>query len=248
MKILYIFRSSYDAAYILSRLGQKNIAQAAILESGNKAKFKKIKRSFQKSNIFRYPAVFVDLLSLLIYSFVMERGIKKRLGVAKYPKNIVKLVVDDANDKKCIEYIQKYKPDIIFIYGTAILGKTFLSSVHSTILNIHSGILPYYRNVHSDFWAYIKRDYKNIGVSIFFLDAGIDTGSIALQKRITYTKKDHLIDIKVKNLTMIPNLIELVIKKYRARTLKRKIQSISDAGFYPTPTFRDFFKLLRDNL
>lgn len=243
MKILYLFRSSFDAQYILSKLLQKKLVQKVILETGAKAKYRKLKRLFQKSTFIHYPKLLVDVLSLVLYSFYMERGVIKRLKTVSYPKNKVNLIVKDANDNECIQYIQRYSPDMVFIYGTAILSKEFIREVHSTIINIHSGILPHYRNVHSDFWAYLNKDYKNIGVSLFFLDTGIDSGDICLQKRIWYSGNDHLMDIKVKNLSMIPDLIEVAISKFKNRTLPRIKQNTSSIGFYPTPTFKDMVTL-----
>lgn len=243
MKTLFLFRSSFDAQYILSKLNEKQLVQGVILESGKKARYRKLQRLFRGSSVLCYPKIFVDVLSLLVYSFSMEKGMAKRLKHDSYPKDKIQLFVQDANDPECIHSIRKYRPDIIFVYGTAILGKEFLKKIHSTILNIHSGILPHYRNVHSDFWAYLKKDYTNIGISLFFLDNGIDSGDICLQKRIQYSKNDHLVDIKVKNLALIPEFIETVLRKYNNKTLPRVKQKTSPGAFYLTPTCKDIITL-----
>lgn len=248
MKTLFIFRSSFDAQYILSKLRQKKSVQSVILETGEKAKYRKLKRLFQKSTLLQYPSIFINVLALVLYSSYMEKEMEKRLKVVSHPKNKISLIVKDANDTECIQFVQRYKPDIIFIYGTAILSKEFIHKTNSTIINIHSGILPYYRNVHSDFWAYMRKDYKKIGISLFFLDAGIDSGDVCLQKHIPYSENDRLIDIKVKNLSMIPGLIEVAIKKFKNKTLPRIKQDNSSAGFYPTPSFTDLVILFfREN-
>lgn len=243
MKSVFLFRDCYDARYILSRLEQKKLVQTVILETGKEAKLRKLKRIFRKAPIYQYPIRIMDVIFLFIYSLWIEGKVIKRLGQYDYPKDKVKLIVNDANEDKCIQFIQKNNPSIVFIYGTAILSKNFIKKVNTKILNIHAGILPFYRNVHSDFWAYSKKDYKNIGVSLFYLDAGIDTGDIAIQKRIKCTGKDSLSDIKAKNLNLSVSLIESSFKKIRSRTLKKIRQDISNTGFYPTPTFKDILRL-----
>jgi folate-dependent phosphoribosylglycinamide formyltransferase PurN len=244
MKILFLFRDSYDAKYILNSVDKKNVSQI-ILEKGTRAKKNKLKKLFKKSSFFNYPKTVLDITGLIIYSSIALSFMKKKLGLFSYPQEKIVKIVDDANDSECIAYIKKYKPDVIFIYGTAILKEKFLQSVTCPIFNIHSGILPRYRNVHSDFWAYMYNDLKNIGVTIIYLDAGIDSGDIALQKKILVEEKDSLIDIKVKNLQVIPQLIKKIIAQERRGAIKRVKQNKEKSHFYPTPHFIDIMKFIK---
>jgi folate-dependent phosphoribosylglycinamide formyltransferase PurN len=244
MKKLYLFRSSFEAKYILSKLNLNKISDRVIIETGEIAKSKKLKNIFHKKNILNYPKLFLDLASLLLYSKYIENGVKRQLKNTFTTCFETNLVVKDANDDECIEYVKSYKPDIIFIYGTAILSKEFIKNVKTTIINIHTGILPFYRNVHSDFWAYLKKDYKNIGVTLIYLDTGVDSGDICSQKRIILTPSDNLISIKIKNIIIIPGLIKDVINKFKHNTMQRVKQDVSLVGFYRTPSFKDLFTLL----
>jgi folate-dependent phosphoribosylglycinamide formyltransferase PurN len=243
MKTLFLFRESYDSQYILSQLASANIIDSVILESGKKAKKAKLKRFFANIPLYKYPKKIIDLIALIIYSNLAVFFMKKKLGKFDYPKNYIRLTTEDANNKDCIDYILNYKPDIIFIYGTAILKKNFLKKVKVNIFNIHSGILPYYRNVHSDYWAFINKDYSKIGVSVIYLDAGIDSGDIAIQKTIKYCKNDSIVSIKVKNLQLVVEQIFEVIKKKIDGNLPRKEQDKLKVCNYSTPTFVDLLKI-----
>lgn len=244
MKTLFIFRDSYDAKYILQCLNEKKLLEAVIIEQGNNAKKQKLKRLFKARSLLLYPLIVLDITTLVIYSKLITSAMIKRLGKNDYPKDKIKLITDDVNSKSSLDFIKLYKPDIIFIYGTSILKSTFFNNFRSTILNIHSGILPKYRNVHSDFWAYINHDTQNIGISVFFLDEGVDTGDLALQKRIDYKPKDSIADVKIKNLKIIPSLIALAIKKMDLKALPRQKQNEEHSGFYKTPGFSDIIRLL----
>lgn len=242
MKILFLFRSSFEAAYILSKINIKKSEYLAIIESGTKAKQRKLKRTFQQSPFYLYPFICLDILSLILYSYVQEIALRKILGTVNYPPDVVKLEVNDANSIECIDFIQHYRPDIIFIYGTAILSKNFLQKVKTTILNIHSGILPKYRNVHSEFWAFLNNDYQNIGITIFHVDEGIDTGSIALEKKIVASKNDNLANLQAKNLANIPELIAQAIQEFMKGKLKKERQPALGSGFYRTPRLIDIVR------
>lgn len=242
MKKLFIFRNSYDARYILSKIEEKGLLDGIILEKGIGAKKRKLQRIFQHKSIVNYPGLILDILALILFSGYVNTKVNKKLGLYSYPKEKIKLVVDNANENICLDYIRQYKPDVIFIYGVSILSDRFLKSTKAKVLNIHSGILPKYRNVHSDFWAYLNQDYNNIGVTLIYVDKGIDTGDIAFQNRIKYAKGDDLVDIKIKILRLIPNLIAEATRNIQKNKVNRKKQNMQKSHFYPTPGFSDIIK------
>lgn len=206
-KVLCIFRDGYDAEYICRQLEQvcDKYRFCYIIESGKTAKKAKVKRMLKKTNIF---AFFVNVFFLLLYDFDMTKRMKKILGNQQYPDNIALQRIQDVNEERCVGLCSDLKPDIVFIYGTGILKKSTMESIQADIYNIHSSILPYYRNVHSDFWAYKNKDFSKIGVTIFKLNAGIDTGDIVLQKQASVPEEAALEDYKVQNLRNIPQMMQ----------------------------------------
>lgn len=241
MKILYLFRDSFEAKYILSELNKKSLVDKIILETGKKAKQAKLKGMLKNTTVVNFLIKIIDIISILIYNQIMTAGLYKKLGKYSYP-NKFKFFTDDANDNNCIKFINKYKPDILFIYGSSILKKVFLTKIKTRIINIHSGIVPMYRNVHSDFWAFKNTDYKNLGVSLMCLDKGIDSGGIFMQKTINFKKTDKLVEVKVKILKLIPDLIETLIEQIKTKQVKIKKQQKTKIGFYQTPRFIDIIK------
>jgi folate-dependent phosphoribosylglycinamide formyltransferase PurN len=248
MKTLFIFRDSFDAKFILSQANANGLVGQIILESGKDAKKRKLLRMFKKSKIYRYPERILDLLFLQLFVQHTEHGVKKILGKYEYPKGKIILHVTDSNEDKCIRMISECKPELICIFGTAILTSKFLKQVSIPIINIHTGILPHYRNVHSDFWALHNKDFANIGVSIIRVDAGVDTGDIVLMKRITYRPGDSLIDVKVKILQMIPKMVEEVLEGFKRNRIRGVKQLHTRAGVYTTPGWRDLVGLIINHL
>lgn len=244
MKYLFLFRDSYDARYILSKLNGKCIKSRVVLETGKTAKKKKLRYFFKNIYFWQYPVRALDLVFLLLYSSFFSFRMKKYMGKYSYPTESIGLTVDDANDEKCIDYIKRYKPQAIFIYGTSILKKHFLENINCFILNIHTGIVPYYRNVHSDFWAYLQDDKQHIGVTIMYVDAGIDTGDVLLKKSLKYEDTKSLMTIKIKNLELITEIIPEVIRKIEDKDIKREKQSHNHIGRYNTPGMKDIVRLI----
>ncbi len=99
--------------------------------------------------------------------------------------------VASVNDETAIALLENLKPDIVVVNGTRIISKKVLSSVSCKFINIHAGITPKYRGVHGMYWALINNDKENSGVTVHFVDAGIDTGTVIKQVKVMPTKKDN---------------------------------------------------------
>ena len=101
--------------------------------------------------------------------------------------------VDSANSDTCINFLKQLQPDIVVVNGTRIISERVLKSVPAAFINLHAGITPKYRGVHGAYWALVKNDANNCGVTVHFVDTGIDTGSVILQSNIKTEKKDNFV-------------------------------------------------------
>lgn len=99
--------------------------------------------------------------------------------------------VESVNDEQTINLLQQLQPDLIILHGTRILSSQLLKSLSCKIMNIHAGITPKYRGVHGGYWALAENDPMNCGVTVHFVDEGIDTGEIIAQDNITPTSIDN---------------------------------------------------------
>ena len=90
-----------------------------------------------------------------------------------------------------ITELVELNPDLIIVNGTRILKKQFIEKCPCPIVNIHVGITPKYRGIHGGFWALYEKDIENFGVTLHFVDAGIDTGKIIAQKRFKPITTDN---------------------------------------------------------
>lgn len=115
-------------------------------------------------------------------------------GLSDQPVEAGKWIkVPSINSDACLEILQKMAPDIVVVNGTRIISKKILNGISATFINTHSGITPRYRGVHGGYWALVRGDSENCGVTVHLVDPGIDTGGILYQGNISPTPRDNFV-------------------------------------------------------
>ena len=77
-----------------------------------------------------------------------------------------------------------FVPDVIVsAYYRYIIGSKVIDLVNGKIFNIHPSLLPQYRGCSSITWAIINNE-EHAGYSYHYIDPGVDTGNIILQKQV----------------------------------------------------------------
>jgi len=115
------------------------------------------------------------------------------------------------NNSHYIDLIRSKKPDIIAVMGTCLLGKGLISSTPH-VLNMHTGLSPYYRGGYTNLWPILEEDFGFFGVTIHRISLGIDSGDIIFTKRPTIYPADNFGTV---NTRCIKIGTELMIKAIR---------------------------------
>ena len=83
------------------------------------------------------------------------------------------------NEKKLLKNKIFLKSDIFLVFGSSIIRGALLNFLlKKKALNIHMGVLPFYRGTDCNFWAIHDKKYKNVGASLILLSKKIDDGKI----------------------------------------------------------------------
>lgn len=96
---------------------------------------------------------------------------------------------DSLKDPLFAERIRSIAPDVIVIVAFRILPKEIFTIPRLGAFNLHASLLPKYRGAAPINWAIINGE-KETGVTTFFLQETVDTGSILLQARIPISDDD----------------------------------------------------------
>ena len=89
------------------------------------------------------------------------------------------------------------------------------------VINMHTGLSPYYRGGPCAFWCLYNEELEYLGVTIHFLTAGIDSGDIILSRRmadITPSDNEATLDCKIIKLGV--GLMQKAVKMFLEGGLK----------------------------
>lgn len=90
--------------------------------------------------------------------------------------------IEKINSPQGIDCLREATPEVTVVasYGQLLTRRVFSLPQHGTI-NIHASLLPRYRGCAPVNWAIIRGE-KITGVTTFFIEEGMDTGDILLQR------------------------------------------------------------------
>jgi methionyl-tRNA formyltransferase len=90
-----------------------------------------------------------------------------------------------------VTILEASRPDFVICYGYRhIIKKDVLDRIVGKAINLHISYLPFNRGADPNLWSLFEDTPK--GVTIHYLDEGIDTGDIIVQKQVSFSKDDTL--------------------------------------------------------
>jgi len=119
------------------------------------------------------------------------------------------------NNKKFVKKARnELKPDLIIsVNFDQIFKKEIINITEKGCINIHASLLPEYRGRAPFNWAILKGE-KETGITVHYINEGIDTGEIIMQEKIEIKKTDYIADIlervKQKYPEMINKSVDLI--------------------------------------
>jgi len=93
-------------------------------------------------------------------------------------------------DKEIIKTLKEKKIDLVVLAGyMRILSPYFIRTYKNKIINIHPALLPSFPGLHAQEQA-VEHGVKISGCTVHFVDEGIDSGPIILQKTVEVSDDD----------------------------------------------------------
>lgn len=94
-----------------------------------------------------------------------------------------------------LEALRSRNPDIILVWSyPMILPASVLAVPRLGSLNLHMGLLPEYRGAHAVPWA-IMNGERETGVTLHYMDEGIDTGPMLARARVPIGADDDVVSV-----------------------------------------------------
>lgn len=238
-KVIIIATPSLTTNLLYEGLSRQTEVSAVFI-APQESKVAIIKRRFKKLGFVKTAGQI--LFMLLVLPFIPRR--KKRIAEILEESNLKgKSIpsdkihpIDSIHNPALIEQINKEDPALIVINGTRIFKKAFLEQINCPIINLHVGITPKYRGVHGGYWAIHNHDKGLFGVTLHYVDRGIDTGQLIAQKVILISEEDNfktypILQYSVGVLLLEQNLIPIIEKNV---TRTESLTDVSKLHYHPT--------------
>lgn len=145
-----------------------------------------------------------------------EQGIKT---------SVLKIEKDESRenyDKRCSSIIGDV--DLIVLVGyMRLFSSYFINKYKNKIINIHPSLLPDFPgmdlNVHKEV---LESNVTKSGMTIHFVDEGMDTGSIIFQKEVLISKNETISSLKEKVQNLEKKWYPKVIQMFKEGKIQKK--------------------------
>lgn len=185
----------------------------AIFASGNGSNFENIVREIQQGHVNNASCkvLFVDKEN----AYAIERA--KKLNIPFVFVNPKAYENKEAYENNVLNILREYHIELIVLAGyMRFIGSVLLTNFHNRIINLHPAYLPAFPGAHSIQDAYeAKAEYT--GVTVHYVDEGVDTGEIIHQEKITIdpswsleTLEEHVHALEY---NMFPQVVKIVCDK-----------------------------------
>ena len=163
---------------------------------------------------------------------------KRYLAEKKYFKsnkvefNKIKKIIKIKNEnefyeKDLISFIKKSRFETCFITGIPIVKDPLLKQLPINTINLHLGLIPYYKGAVTMFWPFYFLEPTMAGTTYHIIDKYVDTGEILHNNVPQLNRGDGLHEVACKAIISAHNDIQKIIKEIKRR-LKNNIKPKKD--------------------
>lgn len=160
-------------------------SRLAVLVSGKGTNLEAVIRATQEP---AYPAIVQVVLSDKQDCLALQRA--KNHGIPAIFIDPQLFPTKEAYDQMLVATLKEYKIDLVVLAGfMRILTPLFVRSFPHRILNIHPSLLPQFPGLNA-----VKKTLdaraKKTGCTVHYVDEGVDTGPVILQKEVSILPDD----------------------------------------------------------
>jgi phosphoribosylglycinamide formyltransferase-1 len=180
----------------------------AIFASGNGSNFQAIINEIEKGNL---SAEIAALVTDNPTCFAVQRAQNHNIPVFSFiPKNYPS---KEEYEKEITRFLSEKNVSLLVLAGyMRLIGNVLLAAFPNRIINIHPALLPAFPGKNGIEQAY-NYGVKVFGVTVHYVDAGMDTGKIIAQESFKPEATDTLQDIEKKTHNIEYQLYSKAIKE-----------------------------------
>tara|TARA_B110000285_G_scaffold235199_1_gene315514 strand:- start:899 stop:1651 length:753 start_codon:yes stop_codon:yes gene_type:complete len=229
MKLVVLTNGSKHGLEIIRQLNKDDINLECILIE--KKMIRKKELDLLKSKLGK-AAFIIPLIPFKNSIYRTFRNVKyndtTRKTLEKFCKNVHK--VSNLNGKDSEALLKSIQPDLLILGGCRIIKENILKIPKLGALNAHPGILPYYRGLDVIKWALFNDDTP--GVTVHFVNSGIDTGEICTYEKLQLTNNISIDALKKQSIKVSALLISKTVLEIDKNGKKTTFSNETNKGKY----------------
>ncbi len=143
------------------------------------------------------------------------------------------LLLEDVNDATSVERLRNFGAELfVSMSYNQIFGEAVIALAARGVINCHAGALPFYRGRNILNWALIN-DARSFGVTVHYVNSGIDTGDIILQRLLPISDHDDYATLLSRAIAACAEaLLESLDQIARNAVVRTRQSSIHPIGSY----------------
>lgn len=118
------------------------------------------------------------------------------------------------NDPAVVAHVRDVNPNLIVAHSTSIIKEGIINAFPDRIINLHAGLSPWYRGSGTNLWPFYNGELECVGMTVHYLDPGIDSGDIILQGRPNWEASDTTHTSGCKNIIIGTELVIRVVEQF----------------------------------
>ena len=155
-------------------------------------------------------------------------------------RTLMEINTGEINRPDIIAYLQALQPKVFAVLSTSLLQAGFIEAFPRRLINYHAGLSPYYRGSATNVFPFLNDELQYVGVTIHYIDAGIDSGDIIIQGRPVFEPGDDTHTIGCKTLMVGTELMVETLRSFLAKgPPKGHRQSAGEGRLYKKSDFND---------
>jgi methionyl-tRNA formyltransferase len=201
VRIVLITGDDLEHRYLSNRLSAELEVAAIVVDRGvPKGKVKRLKQIWRRYSLPQLASRLVSAILRKVGAHARRHrerlvaifGAEKCLQFAD--PELVHYVVG-VNSAQTEKLVADLRPDLILVFGTAIVKDRILSKASVIALNMHTGISPFYRGCDCTFWPVHNGEPEMLGATVHECTQDIDGGKLFGTTRSDLAAEDCLSSI-----------------------------------------------------
>lgn len=181
---------------------------------------------------------FNDYIKLFMYIIKLALNLPDKIRKKAKELNIPVFSIENVNSPETIAAIKDAQCDILIHLSPQILKSEIISTPSIGVINKHLAFIPTYRGCFTPFRAYMSGD-NQYGVTLHWVDEGIDTGEIINVGVVTKNGNESLAKIVHKQNELACDLIVQSIKEIETHNWVKKAKAEGEGTYCRMPTIRE---------